>query len=61
MVRFVIVHCGKHYRIEMTTRAGDRRLIGRYSTIEEAIERRRVLQQKADAIEFRRVAAPGEL
>jgi hypothetical protein len=59
MIRFVVVPRGRHYWVEMITRAGGRRLIKRCSTAEEAIERRRVLQQKVDAEEFRRVVAKG--
>ena len=59
MVRFVIVPPRKHYRVEMCTQSGDRRLIARYNTADEAIERRRMLQQSADDIKFGKLVAKG--
>jgi hypothetical protein len=59
MIRFVVVPRGKHYWIQMTTRDGQSRLIERYDSAEAAIERRRVLEQSADDIEFGKLIAKG--
>jgi len=59
MTRFAVIPRGKHYWIQVTTPEGHSELIERCHTAEEAIERRRVLQQSADDMEFGEGVAKG--
>jgi len=59
MIQFVVVPRGRGYWIDMTTEKSAPRPIERYSTAEAAIERRRVLQQRADNIVDRKLLAKG--
>jgi hypothetical protein len=59
MTRFAVVPRGRHYWIQVTTPEGHSQLIERYDSAEAAIERRRVLQQSADDLEFGKPVAKG--
>jgi hypothetical protein len=60
MMRFVVVPRGRGYWIDMTTEKSAPQPVERYNTAEEAIERRRALQQRADDIVNRKLLATGE-
>lgn len=60
MIQFIVVPRGRGYWIDMTTEKSAPRPVERYNTAEEAIERRRVLQQRADDIVNQKLVAEGE-